>query len=210
MIRLADNVYSWNKFNEAKGLNFNGTLIICWDEAIVVDPPPHSANEEAFLDKKLEARPSLAIVTNKHHLRDVQWWLERYSIPLAMHETETNDYDFEVSRKLKEGDRVAAGCRILHLPGKTEGEIGIYIEEDGGTLILGDALIGNPMGALKFLPKEKIRDQDRLEKSLQKLRTLSFERLLVGDGEPLLSGAKTVVIKFLDALPNTIRVSVPR
>lgn len=208
MIRLAENIYSWNKFHEEKGLNFNGSLIVCGEKAIVVDPPPHSENEEVFLDKKLKLRPSLAIVTNKHHLRDVQWWMERYDIPLAMYETETNDYGFEVSRKLKEGDRVEAKCRILHLPGKTDGEIGIYIEEDGGTLILGDALIGDPMGAIKFLPKDKIKDRELLEKSLQKLRTLSFERLIVGDGEPLLSRAKAAVLKFLDALPNTVQVQV--
>lgn len=210
MIRLANNIYSWNKFNEEKGLNFNGCIVVCGDKAIVVDPPPHSANEDVFLDKKLKLKPSLAIVTNKHHLRNVQWWMDRYEIPLAMHESETNDYDFKVSRKLKDGDRINGKCKILHLPGKTVGEIGIYIEEDGGTLIVGDALIGDPLGALKFLPKEKIQDQGRLEKSLQRLRTLSFERLLVGDGEPLLSGAKAVVPKFLDALPKTARVEVPR
>ena len=171
----------------------------------MVDPPPHSANEEIFLDKKLQLRPSLVIATNKHHLRDTQWWVERYQIPLAMHESETNDYGFEVSRKLKDGDKIESSCRILHLPGKTEGEIGIYIEEDGGTLILGDALVGDPMGKVKLLPKEKIQDQDRLEQSLQRLRTLSFERLLVGDGEPLLAGAKAVVVKFLDALPQMSR-----
>lgn len=206
MIRLANDIYSWSNFNEERDINFNGCLIVCGGKAIVVDPPPHSANEEIFLDKKLKLRPSLLIATNKHHLRDAQWWMEHYQIPLAMHESETNDYGFEVSRKLKDGDRIEARCRILHLPGKTEGEIGIYVEEDGGTLILGDALIGDPMGKVKLLPKEKIQDRERLEQSLQKLRTLSFERLLIGDGEPLLAGAKEVVIKFLDALPKMSRV----
>ncbi|HVC08436.1 MAG TPA: MBL fold metallo-hydrolase [Elusimicrobiota bacterium] len=205
MIRLADNAYSWNKFNEEKGLNFNGTLIVGAGEVIVVDPPPHSGGDEAFLDQKLKQKPTLAVVTNKHHLRDVQWWLERYQIPLAMHETETNEYGFEVSRKLKDGDHIWAGCQIVHLPGKTEGEIAIHIDGDGGTLLVGDALIGDPMGALRFLPREKIRDQDLLEKSLQKLRALSFERLLAGDGEPILAGAKAAVLKFLDALPGAAR-----
>ncbi|HVA65561.1 MAG TPA: MBL fold metallo-hydrolase [Elusimicrobiota bacterium] len=205
MIRLADNVYSWSKFNEEKGLNFNGTLVVGAREVLVVDPPPHAAGDEAFLEQKLKLKLTLAVVTNKHHLRDVQWWLERYRIPLAMHEAETNDFGFEVSRRLAEGDKIEAGCQIVHLPGKTDGEIAIHIEGGGGTLIVGDALIGDPMGALRLLPKEKIRDQDLLIKSLQKLRALGFERLLPGDGEPILSGAKAAALKFLDALPKMAR-----
>ena len=112
MIRLAQDIYSWNSFNTEKGLNFNGTLVVCGDKAIVVDPPPHSAGDEAFLDTKLKVRPSVAVVTNKHHLRNVNWWLERYGIPLAMHEAETNDYDFDVALKRSEERRVGKECRL--------------------------------------------------------------------------------------------------
>lgn len=197
MIRLAEDIYSWNAFNAEKGLNFNGTLVVCGDRAVVVDPPPHTPADEAFLAVALKARPALAVVTNKHHLRNVQWWLERYQIPLAMHEAETNDYGFEAARRLKEGDMVEDRCAVVHLPGKTPGEIGLLVAGGGGTLLVGDALIGAPPGRLRLLPKEKIADPARLEESLRKLRALDFERLLVGDGEPLLSGAKAVVLGFL-------------
>ncbi|PCI39644.1 MAG: hypothetical protein COB53_02985 [Elusimicrobia bacterium] len=200
MIRLADNLYSWNTFNEAKGINFNGFLIVCKDTAVIVDPPPHTTDDQLFLEKKLALKPSLAIVTNKDHTRNVQWWVDRYQIPLAMHENESIDSGVEVSMKLKDGEVVAGKCKILSLPGKTPGEIGILFEDDGGTLILGDALIGDPLGGLRFVPKEKIKDYDQLLKSVQSLRTINFERLLTGDGEPLLYRAKATVLKFLDGL----------
>ena len=206
MIRLTEGIYSWNTFNEQKGMNFNGILLVCKDGAVVIDPPPHSTTDEMFFDKKLKFKPNLAVVTNKHHLRNVQWWLERYKIPLAMHEGETNDYDFVVSKKLKEGDRVAGELQVLHLPGKTPGEIGLYLEREGGTMILGDAIIGEPMGSLGLLPKEKIQNQEELEQSLQKLSSLIFERLLLGDGEPLLVGAKREVTRLLDRFSKPIRI----
>jgi glyoxylase-like metal-dependent hydrolase (beta-lactamase superfamily II) len=207
MIRLAEGVYSWNIFNEEKGLHFNGFLVSCRDGLVVIDPPPHAGDLEKFLDKKLRAEPILAVVTNKHHLRDVLWWIERYDIPLAMHEAETNDYDFDVSRKLKEGETIAGELEVLNLPGKTPGEIGLHLARDGGAVFLGDAIIGDPPGALRLLPKEKLQSQQRLEESLQKLRALSFERLFLGDGEPLLSGAKPLVMKFLDSLRKPVLAS---
>jgi glyoxylase-like metal-dependent hydrolase (beta-lactamase superfamily II) len=202
MIRIADGVYTWNAFNEEKGLNFNGALVVCGAGAVVVDPPAHSPSDEAFLERKLKVRPTVAVVTNKHHLRDVRWWLGRFQIPLAMHEAETNDYDFEVTRKLKAGDSVEGRCRVVPLPGKTPGEIGLLVSGAGGTLVVGDALIGDPFGGLRFLPPEKIKDPDALRASVQALRRLDFERLLPGDGEPILSDAKAAVAKFLDSLPK--------
>jgi len=202
MIQLSEGLYSWNTFNEEKCIHFNGFLVFCKEGTVVIDPPPHTPVDEAFLDKKLKPQPNLAIVTNKHHLRNVQWWLDRFKIPLAMYEDEPNDYDFVVTKKLKEGQVVAGELEIIHLPGKTAGEIGLYLERSGGTVILGDSLIGDPPGFLKLLPKEKLQDQEKLELSLRKLRSLSFQRLLLGDGEPLLGNAKQKTLKFLDALPK--------
>ena len=200
MIRLAENIYCWNAFNEEKNVNFNGYLIACGDQTLVVDPPAHAVSDELFLEKKLGRTPTLAVVTNRHHLRDVQWWMERFAIPLAMHESETNDYEFEVARPLRAGERVAPGCTVVSLPGKTEGEIGLYLEANGGSLLVGDALIADPFGALRFVPEAKIQDRGRLIASLQALRGLSFQRLLPGDGEPLLTGAKETVVKYLDGV----------
>ncbi len=200
MIRLAEGVYSWGAFNDEKGMNFNGHLVVRGQETLVVDPPPHTQNEEKFLERALKARPTLVVATNKHHLRDARWWMERYGAPLAMHESEENDFGFSPARRIKDGDEIAAGCRVVHLPGKTPGEFGLYIKASGGTLIVGDALIGHPAGALKIPPDDKLQSRAELVGSLQKLRELSFERLLVGDGEPLLSGAKAAVLAFLDGL----------
>ena len=101
MIRLADGVYSGTRSTPRRASTSTGP----WScgAGVVVDPPPHSPSDEAFLELKLKVRPTVAVVTNKHHLRDVQWWLERFRIPLAMHEAETNDYDSRSPARSRRG-----------------------------------------------------------------------------------------------------------
>jgi glyoxylase-like metal-dependent hydrolase (beta-lactamase superfamily II) len=52
---------------------------------------------------------------------------------------------------VREGDVISGALRVIHLPGKSAGEIGLYFDpayhalsrEIGGILLLGDAIIGN-------------------------------------------------------------------
>jgi hypothetical protein len=57
------------------------------------------------------------------------------------------------------------------LPGKSAGEVGLYFDparhavsrQMGGILLLGDAIIGNPPGALSLIPEPKLDDPPRLK-----------------------------------------------
>jgi glyoxylase-like metal-dependent hydrolase (beta-lactamase superfamily II) len=56
-------------------------------------------------------------------------------------------------------------------------------------LIAGDAVIGNPPGSCGLLRERVLDDPARLRNSVRELLALDFDTLLVGDGEPILSGA---------------------
>ena len=57
-----------------------------------------------------------------------------------------------IDEAVREGDLIAGALRVIHLPGKSAGEIGLYFDpahhavsrEMGGILLLDDAIIGNP------------------------------------------------------------------
>ena len=113
-----------------------------------------------------------------------------------------------VDEPVHEGDLIAGALRVIDLPGKSPGEIGIYFEpalhavsrDAGGILLLGDAIIGYPPGALGLIPEQNLDDPVILKRSLAKLLSYEFEVLLLCDGQPVLDGAKLKVAEFLYSL----------
>lgn len=197
MIRLAEGVYSWGYFNPEKKYNFNGFLFVTSQGTLAVDPPPLSADDQAYF-AQLDIKPDLIVITNRNHLRSRDWFLSRKPVPTAMHADEVGQVDIQVERKLKEGDVLPGGIRVIHLPGKSPGEIGLYWEARG-ILMLGDALIA-PLGTLKLIPEAKLDDPIRLKASLKKLKDLQFDTLLLADGDPILRNARSRVDDFLKTI----------
>jgi glyoxylase-like metal-dependent hydrolase (beta-lactamase superfamily II) len=197
VIRLTDGVFSWGYFNSEKKYNFNGFIFTLPGATVVVDPPTLSRDDEAYYDE-LALTPTLFVLTNRNHVRALDWFLKRKSAPVAMHEDETGQVDIPVDRKLKDGDVLGGGLEVVHLPGKSPGEIGLHWRERR-LLMLGDALIA-PYGRLKLIPEAKLDDPARLKRSLQKLRDLDFDALLLADGDPILRDARAQVHGFLSTL----------
>ena len=67
-------------------------------------------------------------------------------------------------------------------------------------MLLGDAIIGNPPGALGLIPEAKLDNPSQLKQSLHKLLDYDFDVLLLCDGQPVLSGGKRKVAEFLNRL----------
>jgi glyoxylase-like metal-dependent hydrolase (beta-lactamase superfamily II) len=197
MIKLAEGVHSWGYFDLEKKYNFNGFLFTGEGGRVVVDPPPLSEDDRAYFEA-LDLWPDLIVVTNRNHLRDRQWWIDRNPIPTAMHEAELGQVDVKVDRPLKEGDLVGPGLEVVHLPGKSPGEIGL-LWRARKLLVLGDALIA-PQGKLRLIPDAKLDDPALLRRSLKTLDALDFDALLVGDGDPILQGAKAAVTALTKGL----------
>jgi glyoxylase-like metal-dependent hydrolase (beta-lactamase superfamily II) len=57
-------------------------------------------------------------------------------------------------------------------------------------LLAGDAVVGDPPGKCKLLPDKVVDDPARLRETARGLLALDFDILLVGDGAPILQGAK--------------------
>ena len=67
---------------------------------------------------------------------------------------------------------------------------------------MGDVAIGNPPGRCSPLPEEKLVDPMRLRESLRELLELDFDCLLVGDGTPILEGAKAQLEDLVTSFPS--------
>ena len=91
---------------------------------------------------------------------------------------------------VSDGDEVF-GLQIIGTPGHTAGHISVF-DEVGGILVAGDAL-GTVGGPLAGSNPQFTADAGAAHASIVKLGKLRFETLLVGHGEPILSGASAQV-----------------
>lgn len=62
-------------------------------------------------------------------------------------------------------------------------------------------MIGNPPGRCRLLHEKVMDDPPRLRQSVRKLLALDFDTLLVGDGTPILKGAKERLEELVQAFP---------
>ncbi len=193
MIRLLDGVFSWSRFNPEKRFNFNGHVLKTSKGAVIVDPVELSEEDFAYLDAA-GLKPDALVITNRNHLRAREQVLARWKVPVILHEAEVSEAGVPVDRTVKDGDDVF-GLRVVHLPGKSPGEIALLWPERRA-LLVGDALIA-PYGKVKTVPDEKMDNPALLRLSLGRLKELPFDALLVGDGDPIVADAKAAVVAFL-------------
>jgi glyoxylase-like metal-dependent hydrolase (beta-lactamase superfamily II) len=207
MREILPGIFKWGSTYADRPWDLNGYAITLQGGTVLVDPPTPVDDGGPSLDA---VKPIAKIVlTNRDHVRDVEWFRAHCGAPLVTGADEVRQLaPIMIDETVREGDLIAGALRVIALPGKSAGEIGLYFDpahhavsrQMGGILLLGDAIIGNPPGALSLIPKPKLDDPSRLERSLRKLLDFDFEVLLLCDGQSVLSGAKQKVVGFLNTL----------
>jgi glyoxylase-like metal-dependent hydrolase (beta-lactamase superfamily II) len=184
--------------------DLNGYAIQVESGTVLVDPPaPADADWPAF-----DALPPITtiILTNRDHSRDAGLFQTRYGARIVAGTDEVPQLaPLAVDQPVRDGELIAGALRAIHLPGKSPGEIGLYFDpahhplsrDLGGILLLGDAIIGNPPGALGLIPEQKLDDRPQLLRSLEKLLNIEFNVLLLCDGQSVPGGAKAKVAELL-------------
>ena len=181
----------------------SGYAISLAQGTVLVDPPAPEQDNWSNLDA---LKPIKKIVlTNRDHVRDVEVFRARYGAGLIVGAHEVGQLaPVTIDETVLEDDLVGGALRVIDLPGKSPGEIGLYFEPDrhpvsrrlGGILLLGDAIIGHPFGGLGLIP-EQADDAAKLKLSLRKLLAFDFDVLLLCDGESVLNSAKRKLVEFL-------------
>jgi glyoxylase-like metal-dependent hydrolase (beta-lactamase superfamily II) len=119
---------------------------------------------------------------------------------LQVPESDAPQLDLKPSKTFKDGELLPGGIWVIHLKDqKSPGESALYVQLGMGVLIVGDALIGTPAGALSLLPPEKYREIAKAKEGLRRLLKYNFDSILVGDGASIMVGAKQAVENALQA-----------
>jgi len=200
MIKLLDDIYTWSVFSEEEQLNFNGWFIENQSSSfgnIVIDPPEPSEKDLVQMQKMGGVQE--IIITNQHHLRRASVIQEKFNPKIQINSADAEKIELNCDSNFSNGEILAGFLKAVVVPdNKTPGETALYWE-DRKLLYVGDALIGDPPGKLRLLSEKMYADIQRAKNGIKTLMDLDFDILLVGDGDSILSGAKTAVAEFINS-----------
>lgn len=176
----------WSQWQPDRGLYFNSYFVAGERENLLVDPLP--------LDD-IDAEQILAsggvqwiVITNRDHERAAAAAAQRFSARVAASEPDARELSVRADRTLHDGDTLAEAI-VIALDGlKTAGEFALHLPWKQ-TVIVGDALWGDPAGSLRMMSDEKLGDPVRAARSLCRLRAVYPRHLLPGDGAPIFGRA---------------------
>ena len=196
MKQILPGMWQWSWFSEEKQLDFNGLFLMIGEHKILVDPPPMTAEASTFIRRN--GPVDYILVTNRDHAREAAAYHAEFKCQLQVPEADASQMDLKPTKTFKDGELLPGGVWAIHLKDqKSPGESALFIQQGRGVLIVGDALIGKPAGAVAMLAAEKYADAGKAKDGLRRLLKYNFESLLVGDGTSILAGGKLPVEQFL-------------
>jgi len=192
MKALLPGIWQWSWFSEEKQVNFNGLFLTVGEHKILVDPPPMTPEASTLIRR--QGQLDYIIITNRDHAREAAACQSDFSCQLQVPDADAPQMDLKPSKTFKDGELLPGGIWVIQLQDqKSPGESALFLQQAKGVLIVGDALIGKPAGALSLLPAEKYSDAARAKQALRRLLKYQFDAILVGDGASILTGAKAAV-----------------
>jgi glyoxylase-like metal-dependent hydrolase (beta-lactamase superfamily II) len=188
MREIIDGLYTWSRMSEPHGYHFNGYFLRHSAGNLVIDPVEPEASVLEHLAAEGVAR---ILITNRNHSRAANKLREATGARTAIHPLDADHASAQgciIDEGMEHGE-VIGPLVVVPADGKSPGEVALHCPTRQ-SLFVGDAAIGNPPGRCSLLPEEKLDDPARLRESLRDLLALDFDCLLVGDGTPILEGAK--------------------
>lgn len=182
---------TWQWFSERHGYDFNGHLLRDAGGNVAVDPVEMPAD---VLDELARAGVARIVLTNRNHFRAAAALKARTGARIAVHPADAafvRAQNVVVDEDLGYGQRFA-GFEVVDASGKSPGEVALW-NASRRILLVGDACVGKPPGALALLSPKVIDDLPRLQASLRRLAELPAESVLVGDGAPVTRGGQAAL-----------------
>ena len=192
MKQILPRIWQWSWYSQEKQLDFNGHLLAVGEHRILVDPPPMDPTDQAQV--RQGGQIDYIVITNRDHEREAETLQKEFHCQVLIPESDSKEMSIQPTRTYADGDLLPGGIWAVRLKDqKSPGECALYLQQGQGIMIVGDALIGKPHGAVSLLSPEKYGDITKARQGLQRLLKFNFDSLLVGDGHAILTGAKAVV-----------------
>ena len=177
----------WHTYDPAVKADLYSTCLATVAGIYLIDPVPL---QKQALDGLIgSSRVAGIVVTNSNHRRAAAQFAQRFPVGIfAHHEAFPGDKPSRLTT-ITDGEEISGGLRAIDIQGAAPGEIVLHFPGNGGTLIVGDALVNFEPYGFSFLPAKYCSNQKQMCRSLQKLLDYKAERILFAHGTPILSEA---------------------
>ena len=200
MNEIVPDVFTWSRWSEPHGYDFNGYLVRHAEGNLCIDPV---LPEEEVLSQIERLGVAKILLTNRNHARAANLVRERTGAPILIAPDDAQhakDQGTTIDGALSPGDDIGP-LNVVSAAGKSPGEVAFYWPARR-LLFVGDVVIGNPPGRCSLLREKVMDDPARLRRSVVELAKLDFDVLLVGDGVPILDAAKPRLLELVQTLDS--------
>ncbi len=196
---VSPGILVWQMYDSKVKADLFSTALEAHTGTYLVDPIPLA--RDRLLNLRAHRKAAGIFVTNSNHARAAAQFATTFFIPIYVHGELRGSPDFPQATGVQDGDVFSQGLTAVAIDGGPAGEMALHCDANGGTMVLGDALINFEPHGFGLLPAKYCVDPNLMRRSLGKLLDYSFERMVFAHGTPILSGART----RLEQLLTTVR-----
>ncbi len=183
-IRVSPALAIWHTYDTKIKAELFSTVLASSGEVTIIDPI--ALRVESREEIELHGRVSAIVITNANHLRNAAAFAHFYYAPIFA--------SAELKRNLPHSHALAErtcidDLQVIRIDGAAPGEFALYHPEEGGTLIIGDALINFDPHGFTLLPAKYCCNQKKMICSLRRLLDFQFQRILFAHGNPVTTRA---------------------
>ncbi|MEO5721395.1 MAG: hypothetical protein ABIR71_08005 [Chthoniobacterales bacterium] len=193
--RLSPGLAIWQRYDHTVKADLFATKLSTEAGVYLIDPfslPPNT-----MADLCADERVTGVVITNDNHHRAAADFAAQFDVPIYAHRGASGERVGPQLRELGDGTVIAPGFQAITIDGAASGEIALHVEAEGGTLILGDALINMGSFGFNFLPAKYCQDSKLMRQSLRKLLDYPCKRILFSHGTPIVSKAQSRLAALL-------------
>ena len=193
---LSPRVWIWQNYDSSVKGDLCSSALRTSSGIWIVDPIPLA---EVHLGDLSGTAPIVGIiVTNANHQRSAGDYSHLFSAPIFAHKEVFPDSRPARLNEVTNASAIDGELDVIEIEGAVAGEIALYHSVDGGTLIVGDAMINFEPYGFTFLPRKYCLNEKQMRDSLRQLLVRPVERLLFAHGTPILSGASARLRRLLE------------
>ena len=177
----------WHTYDAAVKAELYSTCLATVAGIYLIDP---ISLQKRALDSLIgSSRVAGIVVTNSNHRRASAQFAQQFQVCIFAHRQTFPDDEPSRFTTIADGEEISNGLRVIGIEGAAPGEIALHYADNGGTLIVGDALVIFAPFGFSFLPTKYCSNEKQMRGSLQKLLHYKAERILFAHGTPIFSSA---------------------